>query len=130
MKKVIYFGHPVNFYNTEIEANLIECIKAKFPEFNIENPNQKIHQQGYQKWKRIKGNGMIYYFKEVLPCMDAGVFLPFEDKMLGADVFKEATFLDQLKKPIYEISLEEIIIPLVLNPKRVLSVEQTKARVY
>ncbi|MBR9683662.1 hypothetical protein GOV03_03930 [Candidatus Woesearchaeota archaeon] len=126
----IYFGHPVNTYNTEQETDLSAIIQQHFPEYEVENPNQPHHQEGYQRWKAEKGNGMQYYFQEVLPEMAAGIFLAFEDGMLGAGVYGEAESLHQDGKPIYEISLEGKISELDLDPQRFLTIEETRARVY
>jgi hypothetical protein len=130
MKNKIYFGHPIDTYNTAKECILIECIEKYFPEYDIENPNQFHHQQNYYKYKLEKGNGMLYYFSEVLPKMMAGVFLPFKDDMFGAGVYGEANFLYQQNKPIFEINRKGIIKTLILDSKRSLSIEETRKRVY
>lgn len=108
----IYFGHPINFYNTEKEYELIEIIKKRFPQFILENPNQLNHQERYNKYKERTGNGMDYFFREVLPLIDRGIFLSFEDRMFSIGVFREAKFLDKLGKLIYEINLEGQINPM------------------
>lgn len=130
MKPKIYFGHPVNFYNTEIETQLIHIIENNLKKYQVENPNQPHHQEGYKKWKKEHGRGMDYYFKEVLPEMDAGIFLPFEDGMFGAGVYGEAEFLKNQAKPIYQITLEGIISDLNLNKEKALSIDDTRKRVY
>ncbi len=129
-KKFIYFGHPVNFYNTDKEEELIAIIEKEMPEYEIENPNQQHHQEWYQRCKTVLGNGMLYYFNEVLPKMETGIFLPFEDGMFGAGVYGEAKFLSNPYRDIYEISLDGAINPLVLDEIRCLSIEETKKRVY
>lgn len=126
----IYFGHPVNVYNTSKEGELVKVIEGHFPQFEVENPNQPAHSQNYAKWKEEKGNGMLYFTDVVLPSMEAGVFLPFEDGMFGAGVYKEADFLHQLGKPIYEISFRGVITSMVLDEARNLSVSETRERVY
>jgi hypothetical protein len=130
-KNKIYFGHPINFYNTPKESELIQKIENFFPEFEIENPNQEIHQKNYTKWKEEKGNGMKYYFEEVLPKMEAGIFLAFEDGMFGKGVFGEAEFLYKKGKEVYEINTEGKITSIdSLDYKRCLSIEDTRKRVY
>ena len=128
--KRIYFGHPVNFYNTPKEKELIGIIHRQFPNLSIENPNQVHHNKGYHEWKSRTGNGMRYFFEKVLPNMTAGIFLPFEDGMFGIGVFTEASFLTKINKPIYEISLEGKIIQMLIDPSRRLSIEETRKRVY
>ena len=126
----MYFGHPINFYNTPKEAELIRAIEIRFPEYSIENPNQPHHLAGYKKWKAETGSGMNYYFKELLPKMAAGTFLAFEDKMFGAGVFGESAFIDTNRGPVWEINLDGIIFPLAIDTSRMLSVEETVKRVY
>jgi hypothetical protein len=126
----IYFGHPVNFYGTPKEEDLVRIIERHFPQYLVENPNQPHHQAGYREWKERTGNGMDYYFQKVLPGMAAGIFLPFEDGMIGAGVYGEAEFLAANGKPLHEISLEGAIRGLALDPARKLSIEETKLRVY
>lgn len=127
----IYFGHPISFYSIPMESRMEETILTVFPGFRLENPNSPIHQVKYKEWKEQKGNGMRYYFEEVLPRMAAGVFLAFpEDLRFGKGVWGEAEFLASQGKPIYEINLDLKIGPLVLDPSRMLSVEETRARIY
>ena len=73
---------------------------------------------------------MKYYFENVLPNMDAGIFQPFVDGKFGAGVFGEAKFLHKQGKPIYEITLEGVVSTLELDASRALSVEETRKRVY
>lgn len=129
MKKV-YFGHPVSYYGTITEKLLINSMMRGFPNWHIENPDQSIHDEGYKRYKLEKDDGMLYFFEEVLPLMDAGVFLPFEDGMFGAGVYAEAKFLADNGKPIYEIDYDGGLSKLVLDESRKLSVEETRKRVY
>jgi len=129
MKKV-YFGHPVNFYDTVDEGFLINSMMRGPREWCVENPNQQKHDEGYKRFKQEKGNGMLYFFEEVLPLMDIGVFLAFEDGMFGAGVYDEAKFLDDRGKPIFEIDLDGRLSKLVLEESKRLSIKETKARVY
>ena len=127
----IYFGHPVNFYDTPKECDLIDAILKVWPNSFIENPNQVRHQVGYKEYKERTGNGMAYFSQEVLPKMDRGVFLPFEDGMFGAGVFKEAMKLAELGKPIHQIKLDGKISKMYISElHRMLSVEETRKRVY
>jgi len=128
--KQIYFGHPISVYNTPKESELIQAIQKQFPGWHIENPNQPHHSEGYQTWKKNFGNGMSYYYQEVLPKMHAGVFLPFLDRMWGAGVFNEAEFLFNQDKPIYEINYLGEISPVTLDEAKKLSIEETRKRVY
>jgi hypothetical protein len=124
----IYFGHPLSVYNTPKEKKLISIIEETFPHSEVENPNQPHHAQGYQDWKKQKGNGMLYYYEKVLPQMSAGVFLPFEDGMWGAGVFNEADFLQKHQKPIYEINFNGEIYIAILDLSKKLSIDETRVR--
>lgn len=125
----IYFGHPVNVYDTYLEDFLMKKIAETFPEMEIENPNQSHHADGYKRYSAGEGRGMDYYFKEVLPACNAGVFLPFRDGKWGTGVFGEAKHIADRGFPIWQISPEGLITPVVLNPLMALSVAETKARI-
>lgn len=128
--KRVYFGHPINTYNTGYERYLEVIIKSSFKGgWKLENPNQAKHSIGYKNYKKEYGDGMLYYMAEVLPFMDAGVFLSFDDGMFGAGVYTEAQFIKNNSKPIYEIS-NGIITDLDLDSSRRLSVSDTRSRVY
>jgi len=126
----MYFGHPINTYNTPLESELIAKISETFPGWYVVNPNQEHHQKGYQSWKAKYGNGMDYYYKEVLPWCNAGIFLPFRDGNWGAGIFGEAEFLDQRGGLIYQISYDMKISRIGdLNRIKVLSIEKTRLRI-
>jgi hypothetical protein len=130
MRQALYFGHPVNTYNTNLEGRMIFAIKEFFPDWLIENPNQPIHEKNYQEWKARTGSGMNYYYQEVLPKCTMGVFLPFRDGSFGAGVFGEAKFIQDLGHPIYKINPRGNSIWLLdLSRVHVLSVEETRARI-
>ena len=129
-RRKIYFGHPVNSYNTELEKILLSRIGLIFPGCDIVNPNSPEHERGYQERKASTGNGMDYFLKEVLPSCHCGVFLPFRDGKLGQGVYKEALQLSESGKSVFEISVKEEFFTLDLTEtSRVLSVEETRARI-
>lgn len=131
MRPRLYFGHPINMYNTPLEAQLLEKISLIFPDHEIENPNQPHHSEMYRKWKEEFGNGMKYFFEEVLPHCTAGIFLPFRDGKYGAGVYDEAKFLAHRNLPIYRIAADGIISPIAsLAEMHTLRVKETKLRVY
>lgn len=129
MKPKMYFGHPINTYGTELEERLIEIILNAFPQYEIENPNQKCHQEGYKHWKETTSNGMNYFYKIVLPDCAVGIFLAFRDSKWGAGVFGEAQFISKLGRPIYEITAEGLISTLDLIGIQPLTVEETIKRI-
>lgn len=124
----LYFGHPMSEYGTDREKKLIKIINEEFPDYTLENPNQKVHQFGCLVSKTLTKNPMNYFFNMVLPNMDCGVFLPFEDGMFGAGVYGEAEVLENNNKPIFEISQSGNIFPLILDSHRKLSIEDTISR--
>ena len=130
MSNKIYFGHPINTYDTELENHLLQRISEVFPLLFIENPNEEYHQEGYQFWKRLSGNGMNYYYKEILPTCNAGIFLPFRDGKWGAGVFAEAEFLHNKGCPIFQIDMKGMVTKIDdLSAVEVLSIEETRKRI-
>lgn len=131
-KPLLYFGHPVNTYNTELERALLKEINEKFRSVDIENPNQPHHQENYRRWKEEFGNGMNYYYQRVLPNCWGGIFLPFRNGDWGAGVYGEAEFFFKLKCLIWKIEDTgenfEITPITRLNLEKKLSIEETRVR--
>lgn len=126
----IYFGHPINVYDTKLENRLLRRISEVFPSWFIENPNEEYHQEGYKLWKKLHGNGMLYYYREVLPTCSAGVFLPFRDGKWGTGVFGEAEFLFNRGLPIFQIDTQCIVTKIdSIDTLQVLSIEETRERI-
>lgn len=126
--KVIYFGHPVNTYDTNLEKQLLNAIQTTHPSHCIENPNQPHHSEGYRQ------KGMVYFTEEVLLDCDIGIFLAFRDGYWGAGVFKEAKEMHKAGKKIFEIYqrgnywyIEPMHIEV--SEKKLLTVEETRARI-
>lgn len=129
MKKVLYFGHPVNVYGTPLEQALLERITRQFSDWQVENPNQPKHDDGYKRYGDRTGRPMDYFVIEVLPAMNGGVFLPFRDGKFGAGVYKEAEVLAARGCPLWLINAELEIRELTLDPTLALGVDETRARV-
>lgn len=130
MSDKIYFGHPINTYDTELEGQLLQRISEVFPGWFIENPNEEYHQEGYKLWKKLHGNGMLYYYREVLPTCSAGVFLPFRDGKWGAGVFGEAEFLYNRGCDIFQIDSGGMVTKInFLDARKALSIEETRKRI-
>lgn len=125
----MYFGHPINVYDTELETVLLNLISETFPAWQIENPNQKKHSEGYKRYVETTGKGMDYYFCEVLPICHAGIFLPFRDGKYGKGVFGEAKMISDMGCPVWQIDAEGHLSKLDLNAAQVLSVEETRQRI-
>ena len=126
----LYFGHPVNVFNTPLEADLVQRISRAFPLHLIENPNQPLHEEGYQRLKSACGNGMKYYYEHVLPTCVGGVFLPFRDGAWSMGTYSEATWFLSHHLSVWRVSWDGVIMPLCdLKDQRVLSIEETRSRV-
>ena len=131
MTKKIYFAHPINMFDTELEKDLERMIRINFFQ-QVENPNKKHHQEGYHKYKLEQGNGMLYYTTEVLPKMVGVVSVPFPEGTYGAGVAMEHNFITANggRGYIYNPNYGKII-PLARVPEiQTLSVEATRDRVY
>ena len=130
MSRKLYFGHPINTYNTPLEEQLISVIAQEFPDWEIENPNQKKHSEGYKKWREETGNGMKYFAEEVLPSCDGGVFLAFRDGKWGAGVVKEGVYFLEKDLPVYEVTLDFQFNSLdEFSDDRILGVDETRERI-
>ena len=126
----IYFGHPINTYDTDLEKKLLLQIHIAFPGLVLENPNQDHHQKGYRLWKELYGHGMSYYYQEVLPKCVAGIFLPFRDGKWGAGVLGEAEILASLGRPIFEITNDGVIREINnLQDIPSLTIDETRQRI-
>ncbi|HEY4486660.1 MAG TPA: hypothetical protein VJB70_02925 [Candidatus Paceibacterota bacterium] len=158
LKKRLYFAHPVNVYDTELERNIVAYLEKAFdpgPEgisWEIENPNQPHHQVGYADWKKrlendpTKQGGMSYYFDVVLPECHGCVALSFLDGKFGMGVAGEVKFFVDRGLPVFEVRSgpscgsptftmwsfngKEKELFAMLDPSLVLSIEETRARTW
>lgn len=126
----IYFGHPVNAIGTTLEEESLDTIRRWFPDHEIDHPGE--HVDNYFEWRDEKDGvtGMDYYFQEVLPDVDIGVFLPFEDGTYGAGMADEARFLADQDCPVYEMDYEGNIYEITVDEIEALTIEETKDRIY
>jgi len=126
-RKVMYFAHPVNVYNTSLETDLMQFIQESFPEWSIENPNQLKHQEGYKR------AGMEYYLKEVLPNMGGVVGLHFSDGRIGAGVFSEEESIFKRTGNLWTLTWDKsltAVSDIEVLRTLVLTVEETRQRIY
>lgn len=90
----LYFAHPVNTYNTEIEKAMLILIAYRFPGVEIVNPNTTEYQKAYEAAKAASGGthgdhkGMDVFY-EMLKQLDGCVALPFLDRRMGLGVAGE-----------------------------------------
>jgi hypothetical protein len=129
MDKIMYFAHPMNVYSTTLESKLLSIISERFPDYKIENPNQPKHKEGCEEYRRIFKNPMLYFYTQVLPKMDAGIFLPFPDGKFGAGVFGEARYMESESKPLYEITFDGKISEMKIDKNKALSIKDTRKRI-
>jgi len=128
-KNYLYFAHQVDLFNTKKEEELVKTLEEVFPEYEIYNPNQEHNQENYKLWKEETGSGMNYYYDVILPHIDAGAYISFQDGMIGAGAFHEMEYLFREDKPIWEIDWNHDIEKInFLDYSRKLSIEETRAR--
>lgn len=127
----LYFGHPIPM-DSGLEDKLLDAIEDTFPDYEIENPSDQKHKDSYFAWRDEKDGvtGMDYYFQEVLPDCDAGVFLPFEDETYGAGTAEEMEVLANNGTPVYGIDRSGDIQEITVDEITALSIEETRDRLY
>ena len=125
MKPQLYFAHPINSYDTELERILLAQIRERFTGYEILNPNAPEHFAGY------RAEGMAYFLRRVLPSCEAGALLAFRDRMIGTGVFAEALklFVSWPRRPVWEINLEIPWTFWIPDSIRCLTVEETRKRI-
>lgn len=146
VKPKMYVGRPINLFNTPQDGTLMKVLSKFFFEYDLEDPNQKKHSDGYFKYRAMKGteyngrivqSGMDYYFQEILPYIFSGVFVPFRDGRFGKGVFDEAEFISKKGKESYVLDFDwenlEFRGLRCFDPRetfKCLTVEETQARIY
>ena len=135
-KEKIYFAHPVNVfwkYNPKLKAKILEKIKKQFPAVEIIDPDKQEHQDGYEKYKELYGNGMKYYSEVVLPQCTGCIFLAFRDRMIGKGVFTEVNYFFEKSLCVWEINPSSFEITEVEQDEsyyqRCLNVSETRKRI-
>ncbi len=130
----VYFAHPINVYNTDLEARLIERITFT-PELSkcvLENPNTEAHTRAYEARKQTTTDPMVY-FEEVVATCNALVFLAFPDGKISGGVWREILAGSRDKLSLFEIfpsgQIWHISYAALYPPTRPLSREDTIARV-
>lgn len=120
---VLYFAHPINVYDTDLERALLARIAERFPGRSIRNPNTPEDDAAY------KAKGMRHFIDDVLPSCDEGVLLAFRDGMIPAGVYAEAERLHDACCPVWEVLVDGTFKTWAPNPARRLTVDQTRARI-
>lgn len=120
---ILYFAHPVNTYDTELERVLLARIHERFPGCHILNPNGPEHAAGYEAKK------MRYFFEDILPRCGLCVLLAFSDGKIGKGVYGEAEQMHAAACPTWEILPDGAFLAWSPDPARMLTVEETRARI-
>lgn len=92
-KKTIYYAHPMGMYNSLFEKNQIKSIQTLYPDFEIINPSESIHQGK---------SGMDYYLR-LVQNVDLVIAEPFfhqNEYSLGAGVALEVDTAIFYKIPV------------------------------
>lgn len=95
----IYFAHPMSSYGTDVEDVAMGIIAKTFPDAEIVNPNQAMHQNN--------GKGRFAYFEALVQSCDGIVYLAFPDGKIGAGIAGEckALLTSSPNGSIYEIDI-------------------------
>jgi len=96
--KLVYFGHPRLYYNTDLETNSIMMIHNRFPDYIILNPNQR------RRFNRTVNRSGFNIFYSLVGRCDVGVFMLMSDGRWGAGIYREAQRMEEQNKLIYEVN--------------------------
>jgi hypothetical protein len=116
-EKLLYYAHPMGFYNSDKEQDHIKLIKKLFPEYKIINPSH-FQNQGF----------LMRHFVEIVSHCDIVVAQPFDDGLWGAGVFKEICVAKSNNTQVKMIENNQIKDIPFINFHETLSKEETFAR--
>ena len=132
-RRLLYFAHPVNTYNTPLESKLLDRFAFWFPQSEILNPNAPKHQRRVNDMRKDDPNvNVMEYFKSVASDCDGVIILPFGDGKIGAGIYAEAEVISA-KGGIIWMVYPKLMTPCMvpsLDPTLRLTVEETRERVY
>lgn len=94
----IYYAHFIGIYNTHQEKRDINLLKTLFPEDEIINPNQFVHQENSKKLEKP-----MVYFENLVKSCDIIAFRGCVNGKIGAGVFKEIEVANELGLPVIEL---------------------------
>jgi hypothetical protein len=127
----IYFAHPINTYNTELEKHCINLIEKKFPDCIIINPNSEDRIKLFVEYKQNNPDTYMDFFTTIVKECTHLVLLPFRDGMIGAGIWLEAHALQDINN-IFEINPFKTnirFIELAEIDFMKLSIEETRRRI-
>lgn len=129
-KRRLYFMHPQNTYGTDLERVQLADIRFRLGyDWDIINPNAPTYSTAYHILEESTGDGMPYLTELANSC-HGGVFLPFRDGMIPADIAAMVMSFMRRGCPVWEIRHDgRFFRPHTLDEKRVLSAEETFTRI-
>lgn len=134
----IYFAHPINTHDTDLEHELIQAIYEHF-ESNIVivNPSDLIHQVMVMDIKashnntRVASKKVREYFLHLAATCQGGIGLPFYDGAIDADVYAALQCIEKNHHTIWLITHQgNIAIACDLSTHNRLSIVKTRERLY
>jgi hypothetical protein len=133
----LYFAHPINTYNTDLEHELIQKIHEHFDrDIIIVNPSDLVHQvmvmdiKSFYDDAELASKKVMQYFLCIVASCQGGIGLPFQDGVFGAGVYKELERIAQNHHTIWSITHRgDIEIISNLSALTPLSVDETRARI-
>lgn len=131
-RKKLYFAHPINTYGTLLERELLNLIAEKWPEHDILNPSDKVHQDFVAVIKKFDPDANVMpHFESLAASCDALVALPFGDGKWGARVWAEAEKMLEKGGFVWVIHPASRKVTFVsrVPTERKLSVEETRSRI-
>lgn len=124
-KKIIYFAHPREIYDTPVEKDWMNKLRKQFPEYVIDNPNQPNHL------KHVSKEGEIYYLN-LIKHYDAVIALPLAKNIISNGTSIEIKYGFKIGIPVFIINLEtkkfERIYPNDFKRFKIMSNNDTEAR--
>jgi len=111
----VYYAHSVSIYNTKREDRDLKLLRQLG--FQVVNPNDPAHEEGYTQLKEATGNGMLYFDSVVKAC-NILAFRAHPDGTIPAGVAKEIDVAIQANIPIIEL-------PSSMH-RRAMTVEETR----
>ena len=124
-------SNPDGISNANITADKVEKAITELSSENKKNFVQTIDAGVNIEGINFKQTLNRIGFDVVLPHIEAGIFLPFQDGMIGAGIFGEMESLYNSGKKIWQINHDKQISRVFnLDLTKKLSIEDTRKRVY
>lgn len=121
-----YFAHPMSDYGTNRESQAVAQIELYFKgDWEVVNPNHRDHEDGYRE------RGDFSYWTDLAGGCDVVVYMAMPGGWIGSGVWKEVHSALKAGRRAYEIdrNAEHILRVEMLDPERLLSIEETKRTV-